>query len=350
VSKLMLIVDDDPEMLSSLKEGLQRYRDTFSVITADSGRKGLKQIREKPVSLLITDLKMPDMDGFDLLGRVMESYPDIPVIIMTGYSTPEMKRLAEQGGAVGYIAKPFLVEELARKIITVLRKESEGGTLHGVSSGIFLQLIEMEERTCTIRLKETRKGQKGALFFKDGELLDARFGNIHGVEAAYKIFSWDDVSISIQNGCARIDRVIEEDLQAVLLEAMRRKDEFTAEASAQESKEPDVPAAFEADDPEEASAESGELTNIRRRVEADLGGRAGIQEMYRDEKWDGFVARFDELARALGAGILKVALLDQGVGNCKVLLPNAPTTVIEVTHKCPRDRLIQILGRQRYDG
>ncbi len=350
MSKLVLIVDDDPEMLSSLKEGLQRYQDTFAIVTADSGRKGLKQIREKPVSLMITDLKMPDMDGFDLLGRVMESYPDIPVIIMTGYSTPEMKRLAKQGGAVGYIAKPFLVEELARRIITVLRKESEGGTLHGVSSGIFLQLIEMEERTCTIRLKETRKGRKGALFFKDGELLDARYGALHGVEAAYELFSWDDVSISIQNGCARIDRKIEEDLQAILLEAMRRKDELSAETPDKDAGQPGAPEASEAEDHEQTSLEAEGLEDVRRRIQAELGGRAGIQEMYRDEKWDGFVARFDDLARALGAGRLKVAFLDQGSGASKVLLPGAPTTVIEVTQKCPRDRLVRILGRQRQDG
>jgi len=346
VSKLVLIVDDDPVVLNSLKQGLQRYRETFSAVTADGGKKGLKQLRVKPVSLVVTDLKMPDMDGFDLLGRVMESYPDIPVIIMTGYDTPEMKRLAKQGGAVGYIAKPFLVEELARKIITVLRKESEGGTLHGVSSGIFLQLIEMEERTCTIRLKETRRGQKGALFFKDGELLDARFGNLHGVEAAYEIFSWDEVSISIQNGCPGNNRKIEEDLQAVLLEAMRRKDELSGESPMSASEEAGTDAEAEPDFSGEEAARWGAEPDLRNRIEFELGGRAGLQEIYGDEKWDGYVAAFDELARALGAGKLKVAFVDKEEQHCKVLLPHVPTTVIEVTPRCSRDRLIEILGRR----
>ncbi|MGD8369002.1 MAG: response regulator, partial [Desulfobacterales bacterium] len=185
MAKLVLIVDDDVEMLRSLEQGLEKYRDTFSVVAAQSGSEALAILKKQAVSLLITDLKMPEMDGFDLMGHVMDSFPDIPVIILTGYSTPEMKEMAKRGGAVSYIAKPFLIENVARKIMTTLRRESEGGTLHGVSSGIFLQLIEMEERTCTIRISEKRKRKKGVLFFKDGGLLDARYGNLQGVEAAY---------------------------------------------------------------------------------------------------------------------------------------------------------------------
>ena len=110
--KNVLIVDDDQEMLLSLKNGLKKYGDSFSVLTAKDGLDALAQLKKNIVSLVVTDLKMPRMDGFALLEHIMEHYPDIPVIIITGYSTPNMEQLALDGGAVGYIAKPFMTRDI----------------------------------------------------------------------------------------------------------------------------------------------------------------------------------------------------------------------------------------------
>ena len=163
--KKVLIVDDDQEMLLSLEEGLSKYDETFSIITAEDGLGAVDELKNSTISLVVTDLKMPKMDGFSLLSHIMEHYPEIPVVIITGYSTSDMERLAREGGAIGYIAKPFMIDDLAKRIITALRKEADGGTLHSVSSGIFLQLMEMEEKTCTVRLVEKSSGKQGILFF-----------------------------------------------------------------------------------------------------------------------------------------------------------------------------------------
>ncbi len=340
MTKTVLIVDDDMEMLRSLQQGLERYQDTFSVGIAESGEKAVALLKRQPVSLMVTDLKMPAMDGFELLGHVMQHYPDVPVIIMTGYSTPEMKHLAKRGGAVGYIAKPFLVENLARKIVTTLKRETEGGTLHGVSSGIFLQLIEMEERTCTIRLSEKQQKKNGVLFFKEGELLDARYGNLMGVEAAYEIFSWENVSIAIQNGCPQNEKKIEEDLQAVLLEAMRRKDERTEAGGPDTAAASDAPGAAE-DDP------TGEdlVARVRGRLESELGGLSVLQDIYPDPKWDPSFSRLEAMASALGGGRLKLAFVDKGDAARLLLVPGKPTVVAKIDAKAPGDRIIQILAR-----
>lgn len=162
----VLFVDDDKEMLLALKEGLEKYNDTFSALMAQDGMEAVDTLKTHSVSVVVTDLKMPRMDGFNLLAHIMEHFPEIPVIIITGYSTPEMKRLAKEGGAVGYISKPFLIEDLGQLIVKTIRKESEGGTLHSVSSGMFLQLMEMEEKTCTIRLLDKQTGKEGILFLE----------------------------------------------------------------------------------------------------------------------------------------------------------------------------------------
>lgn len=334
--KNVLIVDDDQEMRQALRKGFKRYEESFAVLLAEDGLKALDNLKANVISLVVTDLKMPQMDGFELLAHIMEHYPAIPVIMITGYSTPEMELLARQGGAVGYISKPFLIEDLARLIMTTLREESEGGTLHNVSSGMFLQLIEMEQKTCTIRLEDKSTGEKGILFFREGELLDARVNNLKGEPAAHKIFSWDAVNLSIQNGCALTENKIRKELQPLILEAARQKDE---------KGDDEPPAAFLEDEPPGSATSSSEsLTHIKDKIEQELGQSCGLEDIYLDEAWDRHVEEFTKMGEKLSFGKLMLGYVDKGQATDYILLPRESTTVIAVDPKCPRDKLISLLN------
>ena len=333
--KNVLLVDDDTEMLHALKEGFKKYQESFAVLLAEDGQKALKGLKQNIISLVVTDLKMPNMDGFELLAHIMEHYPDIPVVIITGYSTPEMEQLARKGGAVGYIAKPFLIENLARQILTTLRKESEGGTLHNVSSGMFLQLIEMEQKTCTIRLEEKSGGEKGILFFSDGELLDARVNNMQGESAAHEIFSWDAVNLSIQNGCALKENKIQSDLQPLILEAMRRKDEEEPEEVPESVMEQIEPSAEEPAD---------RLKRLKLRIEQKIGPQCGLEDLYQDEFWDSRVAQLAKAGEFFHFGKFMLGYIDNGDANDYILLPGQKTTVITVDPKCPRDKILRVIS------
>ena len=333
--KNVLLVDDDTEMLHALKEGFKKYKESFAVVLAEDGLQALERLKSNLISLVVTDLKMPHMDGFELLAHIMVHYPDIPVIIITGYSTPEMEQLARQGGAVGYIAKPFLIENLARQILTTLRKESEGGTLHNVSSGMFLQLIEMEQKTCTIRLEDKTSQKKGILFFNEGELFDARVNNMKGKAAAIEIFSWDAVNLSIQNGCALKENKIQSDLQALILEAMRQKDEDQPE---------EVPEGVmeQMEQGEEAPADL--LRKLKERIENQIGQQCGLEDLYQDEFWDDRVAQLSKTGEFFHFGRLMLAYIDKGDTNDYILIPGHKTTVITVDPKCPRDKILRVIS------
>ncbi len=333
--KNVLLVDDDHEMLLALKEGFKKYRDSFAVLLAAEGLKAVEVLKRNVVSLVVTDLKMPKMDGFELLAHIMEHYPDIPVIIITGYSTPEMERLAREGGAVGYIAKPFLIENLARQIMTTLRRESEGGTLHNVSSGMFLQLMEMEQKTCTIRLEDKLTAKKGILFFREGELLDARVNDLQGEAAAYEIFSWDQVNLSIQNGSALKEKRIFSDMQQLILETARRKDEHVA-AGAPLS-------VIEEVEPFESNPETA-LKRIREKIEQEVGASCGLEDIYQDNSWDSRVSQLSLAGEFFHIGKLMLGYIDKGDAKDCILLPGDKTTVISVNPKCPRDKLLQVLS------
>ncbi len=333
--KTVLLVDDDQEMLLALKGGFTRYRDSFGIQLAADGLQAVEKLKQSVISLVVTDLKMPGMDGFELLAHIMEHYPDIPVIIITGYSTPEMERLAREGGAVGYIAKPFLIENLARQIIARLSKESEGGTLHNVSSGMFLQLVEMEQKTCTIRLEDKLTAKKGILFFQNGKLLDARANDLMGENAAYEIFSWDEVNLSIQNGCALKKKRIHSELQHLILEAARRKDEGIEETVPPSELEEVAPVDV---DP------NAYLKSIQEKIEIEVGPGCGLEDVYQDDSWSSLIFQLARIGEYFSLGELTLGYIDKGERTDYIVLPGEKTTVISVNPKCPRDKMLEVLG------
>ena len=336
--KKVLIVDDDQDMLLSLEEGLSEYNETFSIITAEDGLGAVDELKNNTISLVVTDLKMPRMDGFSLLSHIMEHYPEIPVVIITGYSTSEMERLAREGGAIGYMAKPFMIDDLAKRVITALRKEADGGTLHSVSSGIFLQLMEMEAKTCTVRLVEKSSGKQGILFFLEGQLLDARCDSLRGEAAAYEIFSWDDVSLSIQNACPQRERRIHRDLQAILLDAMVLKDELKrlGKEASPRKKEP-APS-------KEKVERMQPVERVKELLKREVGEGYGIEDIYEDNTWESFVKGIGRLGMAFKAGEFRVAYVDRGDSKDFILLPGESVTVVSVNPRCARDRIMEALS------
>ena len=336
----VLVVDDDKEMLLSLKEGLQKYNETFAVWIAEDGFSALEEIKEKYISLVVTDLKMPRMNGFALLSYIAEKCPHIPVLIMTAYGTTEMDRLAHVGGAVGYIEKPFLIEDLAQKIIRALRKQSEGGTLNGVSSGMFLQFIELEQKTCTIRLFDTLSKKQGVLFFREGALLEARVGEVKGIDAAYEIFSWDQVNLTIQNECFQKERKIYSDLQAILLEAMRLKDE-AEQTDKSSTKLKESKKRMEAT--KDAIIREHSPDSIKKMIKRGIGERSGVEDVSLNNSWDGLVAQMTRIGSFFNTGKLKLVYVDTDDPNDLVLIAGRKTIAVSINPRCPRERLIEVL-------
>ncbi len=114
----ILVVDDESEMRSALSHALTR--DGFAVESAANGTKALLKIKKEPVSLVITDLKMPEMSGMEVLGAVKKIAPEIPVIVITAYGSIHNAVEAMQAGAADYLLKPFSFETLGSTVKRVL--------------------------------------------------------------------------------------------------------------------------------------------------------------------------------------------------------------------------------------
>ncbi|MDH5298279.1 MAG: sigma-54 dependent transcriptional regulator, partial [Desulfobulbaceae bacterium] len=110
----ILVVDDEPNYLIVLSELLRE--EGFEVITANCGEDGLKAVKESDLDLVITDMRMPGMDGMSLLKAIKSFKADLPVIMITAFGEVEPAVAAMQAGAFNYLTKPFNNAELVLNI------------------------------------------------------------------------------------------------------------------------------------------------------------------------------------------------------------------------------------------
>jgi DNA-binding response OmpR family regulator len=218
----VLIVDDEPLFLSSVAEGLRTQEVDYEVLTAANGREALALAESHPVDLVVTDIKMPELDGFGLIGYLLETHPGTPVIVMTAFGTPDIEEKVRATGAIGYLEKPIDFQTLTERIEQALRRSARGH-IQGITLFSFLQLLQMERKTCTLEV--TSKGRTARLHFQEGELIDAEAGDLRGEEAVQALSSWEAPKIEIDNVCRAKKRTIATSLTNLLLEAARLEDE-----------------------------------------------------------------------------------------------------------------------------
>lgn len=108
----ILIIDDEVELCQSLSEILKEEEESYKVSVANSSKEGLVKIKEEMPDLVLLDIKMPEMDGIETLGKIKAIDKDILVIMLTAYQTVETAVKAMKLGAYDYISKPFSYEEL----------------------------------------------------------------------------------------------------------------------------------------------------------------------------------------------------------------------------------------------
>jgi len=125
-SQSVLIVDDDPSVLEVLNARLASCG--LTVFKASGGRKALEIIKSKRIDLVVSDVKMPKMDGPALLSHIIQLQPGLPVIFLTAYANIPDAVEAVKSGALDYVEKPFDGKVLSEKIQMILQEFDEGGT------------------------------------------------------------------------------------------------------------------------------------------------------------------------------------------------------------------------------
>ncbi len=128
---VVLIVDDEADIRDSIGMILESKIPGVSVVMAGDGQEALEAMRSadesgKPVNLILSDFKMPNMDGIELLSKVRDDYPDVPRLMLTAYPDPELAAQAVKKAGVGlFIAKPFDPEYVGEVLKAFAPKDGE---------------------------------------------------------------------------------------------------------------------------------------------------------------------------------------------------------------------------------
>jgi DNA-binding NtrC family response regulator len=146
----VLMVDDEEDFVTTLSERM-KMRDVDSDVALD-GEQALQRVEDDIPDVMVLDLKMPGIDGLEVLRRVRKAYPQIPVVILTGHGSEKDEAEARRLGAFEYLQKPVDIE----KLIRTLRKAYKSKVENTMAAAAFAE--EGEFGTAREIVSEDKKG------------------------------------------------------------------------------------------------------------------------------------------------------------------------------------------------
>jgi len=233
----LLLVDGDPKSLRVMEVSLKKAG--FSVTTAVNGRDALDKCEISPPDLILSDTKMPEMDGFELCRRLKhdERFKGTPFIFLTGQKSVEYKVKGLELGVEDYLTKPIYIKEIVTRVKILLEKKEKerlekkdlkasfAGNLSDMGVVDLVQTLEMGKKSGALHVKNT-KGLEAVCYFRDGRILDCELGKLAGENAFYRLLNWQDGEFAIEFRPIERDERIPVSTQGLLMEGMRRIDEW----------------------------------------------------------------------------------------------------------------------------
>ncbi len=226
----VLIVDDEVNFTLSVLEFLKNELRCYG---AYSYEEAVEFLSKHPVDLVITDIKLPGKDGFDLLMWLRENQPDTKVIMITAYGSPSVKEKARASGALLYIEKPVDLNQLLRIVKEVFEKKGFDALLTELELADVLQFLAYYDRDLVIGV-ESDSGEKGRMGVKGGRIMWALTDREEGLDAFMKMMEWESGRFWTRPYYDEERGAIGENIMHLILEAMKFRDERSGEGGAGE--------------------------------------------------------------------------------------------------------------------
>ena len=231
----ILILDDEQDILEIYQEILARLPSQPEIHTSDSGARAIAVLESELFNLLLVDLRMPQMDGFQVLAIVRRKFPSLRVAVVTGAEDEQFRARAYAMGVDLYIEKPKTGKEIINFvdcIESLLEREEQGG-FRGVQSKTLVDIIQLECLTqSSAILKITTATGEGRIWVQRGEIIDAATGELSGREAFLEMLRWRSGSFEILASDTPRPRTIFSSYEALLMETAQSIDEAAAAPSA----------------------------------------------------------------------------------------------------------------------
>ncbi|HEX8825272.1 MAG TPA: response regulator [Archangium sp.] len=232
----LLLVDGDPKSLRVMEVSLKKAG--FSVTTAIHGKDALEKVQISPPDLVLADTKMPEMDGFELCKTLKsdERFKHIPYVFLTNQKAVEAKVKGLELGGDDYLTKPIYIKEIVTRVTMILQKADKekierrettkggfAGNLADMGVVDLVQTFEIGRKTGNISIKGERVA---TIYFKEGRVIDAEMGRLKGESAFYRLLNATEGEFEVQFTALDRPERIEVSTQGLLMEGMRRLDEW----------------------------------------------------------------------------------------------------------------------------
>ncbi|HLL21726.1 MAG TPA: DUF4388 domain-containing protein, partial [Kofleriaceae bacterium] len=235
----LLLVDGDTRSMRVLEVSLRKAG--FTVTTAVSVTDALDKLALTAPDLIISETTFPDGEGFELPRRVRATpdWADIPFIFLTAEASIENKIRGLELGVDDYLTKPIYIKEIVTRINILLQKRQRlrfeerkdghtrfAGRVADMPVVDVIQTIEISRKSGVIQFTGDR-GRQATIYFRDGRVIDAEAGALQGEDAIYRLLTWNDGEFEVVFRTVRRREVIATSSQGLLMEGMRRLDEWS---------------------------------------------------------------------------------------------------------------------------
>jgi len=235
----LLLVDGDTRSMRVLEVSLRKAG--FTVTTATSVQDALDKLELDAPDLIISETTFPDGDGFELRRRVRTTpeWGEIPFIFLTAEAAIENKIRGLELGVDDYLTKPIYIKEIVTRINILLQKRQRtrfeerrdgrtrfAGRVADMPVVDVIQTIEISRKSGVIQFVGER-GRQAAIYFRDGRVIDAEAGSLQGEDAVYRLLTWNEGEFEVGFRTVRRREAIGMSSQALLMEGMRRLDEWS---------------------------------------------------------------------------------------------------------------------------
>src|SRR5437016_381035 len=232
----ILLLDDDPDLLVMYKEILAEMPSRPEVHTAQAGSRAMAMLEAEPFRLLICDLKMPKMDGLQVLSIVRRKYPQLRTVVLTSLMDEQFRSRVYALGVDLFWQKPSSEPEIKmflECLESLLGRETEAG-FRGVQSKSLVDIIQLEcisQSSSVLRI--TNGPLTGKIWIQNGEVVDAEAADLSGEPAFHKILSWKAGNFETFPAEPSRTRTISNSYNALLLESAQALDEARGETTAE---------------------------------------------------------------------------------------------------------------------
>ncbi|MEJ2639807.1 MAG: DUF4388 domain-containing protein [Desulfosarcinaceae bacterium] len=213
-----LVVDRNPIFGEKLGKLISVFGEEFQVQTVADVDAAIDVIASGEIALVLCEPALADPDT-GLTACIMDQEPVVPLIITGREDTPAKEKLLSLPCVKGFITRPYVRPvDLASKVVFALGSLVYQGNVRSVNCITLIQILEQENKDCTLRIINTREKTEGWLFLKNGDILDAVCGATADLEAVKQIFAWESVDLELYSICPLAEKRIDADMTTLILQ------------------------------------------------------------------------------------------------------------------------------------